>query len=403
MPLLCPALASSLARGTAPIRRLSAWRKRPAAESRPVDSLVGGAAFFDVHDQACANAVWRRAKGLILGKLFPLFAVMIPCPVSSILRLTGKLLVVLLLAWNIAAEAGLAIALNSAEGTISLIDTETYEVTGKATVCKEPHHLMPTPDDKSVIVACAAANQLVFFDPVSGREQKRIRDISDPYQLGYSPDRKWFVATSLRLDRVDLYDPVDFQLKARLPAPRAPSHMAFDNASEFVFVTLQDSNQVMAIHLGTQKIAWVMPVAATPAGIVMAPDNRHLLVASMGEGVVEVIEWRFQTSVRKLATDTAAHNLQPRGDGRHFFVSNRTVNGSISVLDTKTMTVVDKFDVPGGPDDMMVRADGKELWATARFARKVQVIDLTTKKLKVSIPVGSSPHGVFFLNHAGLR
>lgn len=327
----------------------------------------------------------------------------LPCRLVHFARLAGRLLIISLFSWQLAAQAELAIALNSADGTISLIDTTTYEVTGKVAVCKEPHHLMPTPDDKSLIVACAASNQLVFLDPLTGREQRRLRDISDPYQLAYSPDRKWFVATSLRLDRVDLYDPVDFRLKARLAAPRTPSHLAFDNASEFVFVTLQDSNEVMAIHLGTQKIAWVMPVAATPAGIVMAPDNRHLLVASMGEGVVEVIEWRFQKSVRKIATDTAAHNLQPKGDGRHFFVSNRSVNGSISLLDTKTMSVVEKYDVPGGPDDMMVRADGKELWATARFARKVQVVDLTTKKLKLSIPVGSSPHGVFFLNHAGLR
>ena len=83
------------------------------------------------------------------------------------------------------------------------------------------------------------------------------------------------------------------------------------------------------------------------------------------------------------------------------FVSNRTVRGSISVFDMQTLTVVDKFDVPGGPDDMEVRADGKELWATARFARKVQVIDLEQKKVVRSIPVGRSPHGVFFLNHAG--
>jgi len=112
---------------------------------------------------------------------------------------------------------------------------------------------MPTPDDKSVIVACAAANQLLFFDPVSGREQKRIHDISDPHQPGYSPERKRLVATSLRLDRVDLYDPVDFRFKVRLPAPRAPSDMAFENASEFAFVTLQDSNEVMANSPGNME------------------------------------------------------------------------------------------------------------------------------------------------------
>ena len=322
---------------------------------------------------------------------------------SSAHRLAASLVVVLALLAAADAPAGLAIALNSADGTISLIDTETYAVTGKMNVCKEPHHLMPTPDDKSVIVACAASNQLVFFDPHTGQEQKRIRDISDPYQLGYSPNRKWFVATSLRLDRVDIYDPQDFRLIARLPAPKTPSHMAFDDASQFVFVTLQDSNEVMAISLPTQKIAWVMPVGATPAGIVMSPDNRHLLVACMGEGVVEVIEWRYRQSVKKVATAPAAHNLQPKGDGRHFYVSNRSIDGSISLLDTQTLAVVERYEVPGGPDDMMVRADGKELWATARFARKVQVIDLATGKLKRSIPVGSSPHGVFFLNHAGLR
>lgn len=327
----------------------------------------------------------------------------IPFLANIVRRPAGWLPMLLLLCSTTAAHAVLAIALNSADGTISLIDTETYQVTGKATVCKEPHHLMPTPDEKSVVIACAASNQLVFFDPITGQEQKRIRNISDPYQLGYSPNRKWFVATSLRLDRVDLYDPTDFRLVARLPAPKTPSHMAFDDGSQFVFVTLQDSNEVMAISLGTQKIVWVMPVAATPAGIVMSPDNRYLLVACMGEGVVEVIDWRAQKSVRKVPTATAAHNLQPKGDGRHFFVSNRSVDGSISLLDTQTMSVVEKYDVPGGPDDMMVRADGKELWATARFARKVQVIDLVTKKLKMSIPVGSSPHGVFFLNHAGLR
>ena len=303
-----------------------------------------------------------------------------------------------------AAPPGLAIALNSADGTISMIDTETYKVIGKAPVCKEPHHLMPTPDDKSLIVACSASNQLVFFDPLTGKEQRRIRDISDPYQLGYSPDRKLFVATSLRLDRVDIYDPADFRLKARLHAPRTPSHMAFDAAGDYVFITLQDSNEVMAINLKTLKKEWVIPVGPTPAGIVMTPDNRYLLVGIMGEGYVEVIDWRTQKTVKKVPTDTAAHNLHPRGDGRYYFVSNRSVSGgSISLLDTQTLTVVEKYDVPGGPDDMEVRADGNELWATARFARRVQVIDLKTKTLKVSIPVGNSPHGVFFTNHAARK
>ncbi|MBS0543634.1 MAG: beta-propeller fold lactonase family protein [Proteobacteria bacterium] len=301
------------------------------------------------------------------------------------------------------AHAGVAVALNSADGTVSIIDTATYQVIGKEIACKEPHHLLPTPDDSSLIVACSASNQLVYFDPKTGKEQRRVRDISDPYQLGFSPDRKLFVTTSLRLDRVDVYDAQTMQLKGRLHAPKTPSHLAFDDDSRYVFVTLQDSNEVVAINLATMRPEWFLPVGATPAGILMSPDNRYLMVACMGAGHVEIIDWREQKTVKTIPAGTATHNLQPRGDGRYYFVSNRSMDGSIVLLDTRTMSIVEKYDVPGGPDDMEVRADGKELWATARFARRVQVVDLTTKQLVRSIPVGSSPHGVFFLDHAGRK
>ena len=299
------------------------------------------------------------------------------------------------------ACAETAIVLNSVDENVSLIDTTTYRETGRAPACKEPHHLMATPDDSSVIVACAISNELVFFDPKTGQEQKRIKNISDPYQLGFSPDKKWFIANSLRLDRVDIYKAADFSLVAHVPAARTPSHMAFDKASQFVFVTLQESDEVLAIDLKTQQPAWKLPVGPTPAGIYMTPDGKYLLVAIMGADYVEVIDWRARKTVKKITTDKAAHNFLARGDGRHVFVSNRTVKGSISLVDTQTLTEVEQYDVPGGPDDMEIRADGKELWATARFARKVQVVDLQQKAVSRSIPVGRSPHGVFFIHHAG--
>ncbi|WP_374491117.1 YncE family protein, partial [Zoogloea sp.] len=131
---------------------------------------------------------------------------------------SSRLLGLLLAALPVFAQAETAIVLNSADENVSFVDTQTYKETGRAPACKEPHHIMSTPDDGSVIVACAVSNELVFFDPKTGKEQKRVKDISDPYQLGFSPDRKWFVSNSLRLDRVDLYNAADFKLVARVPA-----------------------------------------------------------------------------------------------------------------------------------------------------------------------------------------
>ncbi|MFN9805694.1 MAG: YncE family protein, partial [Betaproteobacteria bacterium] len=102
------------------------------------------------------------------------------------------------------AGANMVVVLNSGEASVSLIDPATRKEVKRFPVGKEPHHLMRTPDGKSLIVGNAVSNDLHFLDPISGEIQRRVRDIPDPYQLGYSPDGKWFVTAALRLDRVDV-------------------------------------------------------------------------------------------------------------------------------------------------------------------------------------------------------
>ncbi|MEY3201553.1 MAG: hypothetical protein RIR70_1103 [Pseudomonadota bacterium] len=301
-----------------------------------------------------------------------------------------------------AASAEIAVALNADDATVSLIDTTTYKEIGQVPVGKEPHHLMPTPDDKELLVAAAMSNELIVLDPKTGQVLRRIKQISDPYQIGFSPDKKWFVSISLRLDRVDIYRAQDYSLVARIPAPKAPSHVTFDADSNYAFVTLQNSGEIMAIDLKTHKEAWKMRVGPTPAGIWMTPDEKHLLVGIMGADFVRVVDWRNKKLVSYIRTAPGAHNFQALGDGKHVLVSNRVAN-SISIIDQEKLALVETFPVPGGPDCMEVRRDGKELWVTSRFARKVHVIDLATKQIKHAINVGRSPHGVYFMNHAPRR
>lgn len=147
-------------------------------------------------------------------------------------------LVGILVAWlcvsSIPALAQLAVVLNSRDASVSLIDQKTFAEVGRLDVGKEPHHLYPTPDGKSLIVANAMSGDLYFLDPVTGQVQQRLRNVDDPYQIGFSPDNRWFVVVALRLDRVDLYryDGKDLTLARRpspvarrLPLAKLPSHV----------------------------------------------------------------------------------------------------------------------------------------------------------------------------------
>ena len=297
------------------------------------------------------------------------------------------------------AHGNVVVVLNSRDATVQLLDQGSYKSLQTFAVGKEPHHLMSTPDNKSLIVASSAANELVFLDPKSGQVQRHIKDILDPYQIGFTPDQKWFVATSLRLDRVDLYkyNGKDFALSKRLTMPKLPSHIAFNANSTLAFITQQGSDQVSAIDLATQTIKWTIPVGKLPAGITMTPDDKYLLVGIMGSDYVEVIDWRTQKTVKRIKAGAGTHNFRAQGDSRYTYVSNR-VSNSINIIDQKTLENVGQINVPGGPDCMEITADGKTMWVTLRWIKKVAVIDLASRKVVKYIPVGRSPHGVFFAN-----
>ncbi|MFK9676941.1 YncE family protein, partial [Escherichia coli] len=95
------------------------------------------------------------------------------------------------------------------------------------------------------------------------------------------------------------------------------------------------SDQISAIDLATQQVKWTMPVGKLPAGIIMTPDNKYLMVGIMGSDYVEVIDWRTQKMVKKIKTGIGAHNFRGQGDKRYVYVSNRVAN-TISVVDMTT-------------------------------------------------------------------
>ncbi|SIT50731.1 conserved exported hypothetical protein [Paraburkholderia piptadeniae] len=301
-----------------------------------------------------------------------------------------------------AAAADYVIVLDSGEARLTLVDQATHHVVGTQPTGKEPHHLMITPDGRSLIVADSVSNDLMFVDPHSGKVQRRLEDVEDPYQLGFSPDHRWFVTAGLRLNRVDIYryDGQNIAPAKRVPLAKTPSHMTFTSDSSTVFVTLQGTGEVAAIDLRSQAVLWKLHVGNTPAGLWMTPGDRYLLIGMTGEDDVAVVDWHKQQVVKRVQTGRGAHNFRNLDDDQHVAVSNR-VDSTISILDYNTLTKVG--DITGlmpGPDDMELSADRRYLWVTFRFARHVGIIDLNTRKLIDTVAVGRSPHGLYFADRA---
>ena len=293
--------------------------------------------------------------------------------------------------------------LNSLDASVSVIDPVGWKEIKRLPTGKEPHHLYMTPDEKSVIVANALADSLTFIDPKTAEIQRTVRGIIDPYHLRFSPDMKWFVVAGNRLNHVDVYrwDGQHLTLAQRLATARTPSHIWIDGGSTTAFVSMQDSDELWAIDLRTQAVRWRVPTGAKPADVFGTPDGRFLLVGLTGGDGVQVFDIsRPQPRLAKeIKTGAGAHAFRSAGDGRFVYVSNRVAN-TIGKIDLQSLTVADSYPAPGGPDCIDVLADRKTLLVSSRWAKKLTLIDTSTRKVLRQVPVGKSPHGVWTLDHA---
>ncbi|WP_270175129.1 MULTISPECIES: beta-propeller fold lactonase family protein [unclassified Diaphorobacter] len=309
------------------------------------------------------------------------------------------------LVWGTSAGASEppVFVLNSLQADISVIDPATWTEIGRIATGKEPHHLYLTPDEKSLIVANALGDSLTFVDPATAQVQRTVRGIVDPYHLRFSPDMKWLVTAANRLNHVDFYrwDGKELTLVQRVSTGKTPSHLWIDAGSRTVYSTMQDSDELVAIDISTQKIKWRTKTGAMPADVYGSPDGKHLFVGLTGSDRVEVFDIAGEQprSVQRIKTGDGAHAFRAAGDGRHLFVSNRVAN-TISKIDMQALRVVDSYPAPGGPDCMDVSADGRWLYVSARWARKMLVIDTVERKVARAVQVGKSPHGVWTLRHA---
>jgi DNA-binding beta-propeller fold protein YncE len=169
--------------------------------------------------------------------------------------------------------------LNSLDANISIIDPVSYTEIRRVPTGKEPHHLYLSPDEKSLLVANALSDSLTLFDPRTGAVQRVIEGIVDPYQLRFSPDMKWFVTAANRLNHIDIYQStpspkggVELKLLKRIPSAKTPSHIAIDSRSTVAYVTMQDSDEMVAIELASQSIRWrIRRRASSASRPAMAP------------------------------------------------------------------------------------------------------------------------------------
>ncbi len=312
---------------------------------------------------------------------------------------------------------------NSGSDSVDVIDPATFKIISSFKVGRQPQHVVPSWDLKTLWVLNDLGDSLTRIDPATGEKHETIR-VMDPYNMYYTPDGQYAIVVAERLKRLDFYDAKTMKLKQSAPVDcRGVDHIDFSADGRYLVASCEFSSELIKIDVESRKVLGKISLekGGMPQDVKTSPDGKVMYIADMMADGVYIIDPEKFERIGFLPTGRGAHGLYPSRDAKVLYVSNRGTHehegsgkghGSVSIIDFATRKVVKTWDLPGSssPDMGGVSADGSTLWLAGRYNREVYAINTTDGTLRARIPVGKGPHGLcvypqpgrYSLGHTGI-
>lgn len=307
---------------------------------------------------------------------------------------------------------------NSLDNTVSVIDPNTYQVIETFATGRNPQHVVPSYDLKTLWVLNDRGNSVTPIDPNTAKHGDRIH-VDDPYNLYFTPDGRFAIVVDEAYKRFDFRDPQTMALIDSVPVEcKGVNHMDFTIDGRYALATCEFSGELLKLDIPNRKVVGYLPLGsdtpgkpAMPQDIRSSPDGKIFYVADMARNGIFLIDPIKFTQIGFIPTGIGTHSIYPSRDGKLFYIGNRGCSshasrmpgfcpphgpGSVSVINIATQKVIANWPIPGGgsPDMGNVSANGKELWLSGRYDSEVYVFDTTSGQLLHRIHVGRGPHGL---------
>ncbi|HEX3830225.1 MAG TPA: hypothetical protein VHV82_23400 [Sporichthyaceae bacterium] len=292
---------------------------------------------------------------------------------------------------------------NSDGHSVSEIDPATFGVIRTFDVGRNPQHVVPSWDLRTLWVNNDKGNSLTPIDALTGVVGAPV-DVHDPYNLYFTPDGKSAVVMASADKQIVFRDPHTMAIQQALPVPcDGVNHADFSPDGRYMIVSCEFTPMLLKVDIVNHAVLGTLPLpGGMPQDVKIAPDGKTWYVADMNRNGLFVVDGDTFKTTGFIETGKGTHGLYISRDSKTMYVTNRG-EGTISLFDFALEKVVGRWALPGGgsPDMGGLSVDGKQLWLTGRYNRVVYVIDTTTGKLLHKIPVGAGPHGLCFWPQPG--
>lgn len=161
------------------------------------------------------------------------------------------------------------------------------------------------------------------------------------------------------------------------------------------YVTDEAGNNVLIFDRLTGSSLEVVPVGASPRGIVISPDGTKVYIANSGSDSISVLDTMTKevTNTIFLGLGVGPEGLAITPDGR-FLISANRVSNNISLIDPDTYRIIKHIPVGMSPLRVSVSPWGDWAFVTNSRSDDLMIVSLIAKQVVSSISMRPRPIGV---------
>jgi uncharacterized repeat protein (TIGR01451 family) len=300
---------------------------------------------------------------------------------------------------SIASAAQYAYITNYANGTVSVIDTETKNVTATMNVGSGPFGVAVTTDGTKVYVANKGDGTVSVIDAASNTVTATVNVGNEPIGIAVSPDGKKVYVTNTNINTVSVIDTATNTVISNVNVGNHPLGIVVSPDGTKAYTANYGSRNVSVINTATNVVTDTVQVGNIPVGITINSAGTNLYVTNHGSNNISVIDTATDNVTATINVGHGPVGVAVNLAETQVYVANM-VSDDIYVIDAITNSVTAKVPIGNMPMGIAVKPDGENVYVANTGSDTVSVIDTATQTVTSTINVGSGPtaFGQFTVN-----
>jgi DNA-binding beta-propeller fold protein YncE len=311
------------------------------------------------------------------------------------------------IAKSIESDAGVLLAVNQGEATLSIFDpragTQLAKVVEGAIT---GHEVAASPDGRlayvpiygnsSVGEAGSDGQELVAIDIASRKVINRLdfgRAVR-PHCVVLNPhDGMLYVTTELD-HTVSVVDPQTLRIVGVIPTGQSESHMlALSHDGRFGYVSNVGPGTVSVLDLKARTLLAIIPISEKTERIAISADDRMVFAADQMKPRLAVIDTKTNSVKTWVPLSAPGYGTAATHDGRWLLVALPQAS-QVAVVDLMTLHVVRTIDVPPAPVAIVVTPSDAVAYVSCGRSGKIAAIKLSDWTVQRVLDAGKHVDGL---------